>query len=89
MKNFPKLSKNTLEEEINFGTFQLKHSLSYLAEHFNQHDGRAKLSINHQETGEKIVTCNIHSRHFSKKQYRVYVSYQPLKSSSTESILEW
>ena len=36
-----KLTKKILEEEINFGTFQLKHSLSYLAEHFNQHNGKA------------------------------------------------
>ena len=77
LSDFPKLTKSALEEEINFGTFQLKHSLSNLAEHFNQHNGQAELSFNKQDSGEKIVTCKIHSRHFSTKEYRVYVSYQP------------
>ena len=41
LSDFPKLTKKILEEEINFGTFQLKYSLNYLAEHFNQHNGKA------------------------------------------------
>jgi hypothetical protein len=85
LSDFPKLTKKIFEEEINFGTFQLKHSLSYLAEHFNQHNGNAELSINIQDSGEKIVTCKIHSRHYSTKEYRVYVIYQPIDLKKTIS----
>ena len=74
--DFPKLTKNVLEEEIIFGSFQLKHSLSYLAEHFND-DVAISIIREKKDSDFKIITTKIHSRHYSKKEYRVYVSYTP------------
>ena len=88
LSDFLVLTREILEEEIFFGTFQLKHSLSYLAEHFNQNNGKSVISIikNDRNIEFKIITSKIHSRHFSQKEFRVYVSYKPISISFSKLI---
>ena len=58
-----------------FGSYRISHSLSYLADNFNKHNGM-NISVNaHLLVGMKILTTKIQSRHRAKKEYRVYISY--------------
>jgi hypothetical protein len=83
---FPKLSIETIQTEIAYGSYQLSHSLSYLAEHFNQNGSYLIFSCKQPITddGSKIISTKIQSRHSNLKKYRVFIHYMPLICSTTE-----
>ena len=58
--------------------------MSYLAEHFHD-DKSISFNKNKQESDFKIVSTKIHSRHYSKKENRDYVSYIPVGSIPLKS----
>jgi hypothetical protein len=78
LASFPRLSLDCLKNEVTFGSYQLKHSLSYLAEHFDIY-GRYQVFLFNQplNDGTKITSIRIPSRHSSTTQYRVYLRYLP------------
>jgi hypothetical protein len=84
--NFPKLSVETMQNEITYGSYQLSHSLSYLAEHFNQNGSYLIFSCKQPITddGSKIISTKIQSRHTSSKKFRVFIHYMPLLDTTTE-----
>lgn len=89
LNDFPSLSLDVLVHKIAFGTYQMRNSLSYLAEHFNENGGKFEASVYYDiKSSLKIITARIQSRHSSSKnpnnKYKVYVSYAP-KNQSVEN----
>ena len=64
-----------LKNEIMFGSYQINHSLSYLADNFKKHNGMNIWIYDHLIQGMKIITSKTQSRHRAKKEYRVYLNY--------------
>jgi hypothetical protein len=88
--DFPNLPLELLKKRITFGSYQLKQSLSYLAEHLNN-NGKYEILINRQNSilgSSKIIQANIQSRHSNAVKYKVYIKYS-LERRDCESIEGW
>lgn len=73
LTDFPKLTLECIKNHITFGSYQLNHSLSYLAEHFTKNNGRCNASVSEVATSDssKIVTAKINPviRHHESIEY--------------------
>ncbi len=79
LEDFPRLSVEILKNEIMFGSYQINHSLSYLADNFKKQNGMNILINDHLIQGMKIITTKIQSRHRAKNEYLVYLNYLSAK----------
>lgn len=71
--DFPELTTRDLIVFFT-GTYQLKQTISYLAEILDEHDN---LSVGFYKENEKIIRVSVPSRHRNKKNYNCYVEYTP------------
>ncbi|RNA22087.1 Vacuolar sorting-associated 13C [Brachionus plicatilis] len=79
LNDFPRLSYDFILENITFGSYQLKQSLGYLAEHLDK-NGKLIIKINKQTSlnfkpDTKVLMGRIQSRHSGAITYKVFVSY--------------
>lgn len=89
ISDFPKLSKEEIISYITFGTYQLRQSLSYLAEHMKE--DRFDIMVAKERLdfeGGKLLSAHIHSRHKNAVLYKCYIKYLPLIAGAN-SIDEW
>ena len=87
--DFPVLTKEMIKSNLTFGTYQLKQSLSYLAEHL--YNGKFELLINKEKIdkdGKKILFAEIQSRHRNAIKYRSFIKYSPY-SNDSNAICSW
>lgn len=85
--DFPVLSL-VESKNITLGSYQLKQSLSYIAQHLNENDNKGYIIEVYKEPSEYIVRARIRSRHQSQAKYLVYVQYDPTKPGDS-AIQEW
>ena len=81
INDFPKLDMETLKNKITYGSYQLKNSLSYLSEHFNQH-GQIEILVKKTTVKDEkinIISALIQSRHIKRTKYRLIIVYSPDK----------
>ncbi len=76
--DFPKLTKELIQSEITFGSYQLRQSLGYLDEHFKngKYDIMISKDIEDFQDG-KLIYAHIQSRHKNNTKYKCYVKYLP------------
>ena len=60
--------------ELTLGSYQLKQSLSYIAEHLNE-TGEYYIETCIEETHTNIIRARIQSRHISSKKYLIFIQY--------------
>ena len=87
--NFPQLEIDIIRKYVTLGSYQLKQSYGYLAEHLKK-NGRYKFKIAEQvvtENNYKITFSEIHSRHSDSIKYKVFVKFLP--DSNDHNSLEW
>ena len=84
INDFPKLSIEFIKSEITFGSYQIKMSKSYLAEHFKA-DGKYALYIKKDfkiEDNIKTIMCIIQSRHSNAAKYFTFIRYIAISEQS-------
>ena len=89
--DFPKMDRLCIVKNITLGSYQLKQSLSYLAEHLNQ-NGKYEILVAKENLKVKdlrILQACIQSRHANSSKYRVYVKYIPNSSNEIDAIKGW
>jgi hypothetical protein len=79
--DFPKLDYDTIKNNITLGTYQLRQSLSYLAEHLNE-SGDYIIEVfddktNVLDSNVKLLRTRIQSRHSNATKYNSYITYKP------------
>ncbi|XP_065675501.1 uncharacterized protein LOC136091722 [Hydra vulgaris] len=90
LNDFPKFSIDDMRKYITFGSYQIKQSYSYLAEHLNK-NGIYIILIDkniQQVQNYKLISAEIQSRHSNATKYRLYIKYLP-NIDSPESVLSW
>ena len=87
--DFPKLTKEDIISHITFGTYQIRQSLSYLAEHMNEnkYDIMVADKIGNYEDS-KLLYAHVQSRHINAVKYKCYFKYLP-SIDNVNSIEEW
>jgi hypothetical protein len=84
---FPKLDLNTIINTITLGSYQLKQSLSYINENFDDNGDKCiEVYSDNQnifETGTKLLRTRIQSRHSNSTKYNSYVTF------TTNQIRDW
>ncbi|CAF1110288.1 unnamed protein product, partial [Brachionus calyciflorus] len=95
LDDFPRLTNELIILNITFGTYQIKQSLSYLAEHIKT-NGMYKILVKKFEDSsckhnEKIFYSVIKSRHSSSTKYDVYVKYisKVNENNDASNIIGW
>ena len=87
--DFPKLNYEMIKNELTCGSYQLKTSYSYLAEHFKKNGKYVILAYTKNSSDEnKIILSKIQSRHINRIQYNVIIEYIPNLNES-KAIVEW
>lgn len=88
-KDFPRLTEEEIKRFITLGSYQLKQSLGYIAEHMNSNKKFVVTQSKSLKLFDKpIIKVQLQSRHKNRTKYRTYVKYdQDLKG--VESILGW
>ena len=81
--DFPKLEEADLKE-ITLGSYQMKQSLSYIAQHMHE-TGLYDLEA---FKDDDMVRARVMSRHLNKVKYFVYIKYKP-NENSIEGITDW
>ncbi len=79
-----------IRKNITFGSYQIKQSVNYVADHLNQ-DGQFEILIDNQiecETDGNIILAEVKSRHSSNTEYSVMIKYIPNIDCAT-SIKAW
>ncbi|OXA43249.1 hypothetical protein Fcan01_22199 [Folsomia candida] len=84
LTDFPQLNMDDLRD-ITLGTYQLKLSPSYTAEHVEE-DGKYMIFYNIQDRG--ILQVRLQSRHSNAKEYKLFIRYDP-SEDHVESIKGW
>lgn len=90
--DFPKIDQETIKKKITLGSYQLRQSLSYLAERVDESDnlpielyvGKQKLF----DDDRSLLRGRLQSRHCSSTIYNSYVTYWP-NQNSINSINGW
>ena len=86
--NFPKIDIELIKNKITFGTYQLKNSYGYLAEHLKK-NGRYEIFVNKNNLkNSNVVLSKIQSRHINRTEYHVVIEYIPYKNDEN-GILGW
>ncbi|CAF0918056.1 unnamed protein product [Brachionus calyciflorus] len=80
VQDFPRLSYEYILENITFGSYQLKQSLGYLAEHFDINGKLIMKKDKHNSViilkkNSRVIKGKIQSRHSWSVNYKVNVSY--------------
>ena len=76
--DFPKLNYEIIKNEITCGSYQLKTSYSYLAEHFKKNGKYIRYAHKHNaNTKNKVILSKFQSRHIKRTQYNVIIEYIP------------
>lgn len=73
---FPKLEQSVIEEEVTFGTYQLKQARHYTDEHMEE-TGRFELFLHQRAAG--LLRGRLQSRHKSSTKYFVWVQHDTTK----------
>ena len=71
-QGFPRLSEEKIEEEITFGTYQLKQAQHYTDEHMEA-SGKFELFLHQANPG--LIRGRLQSRHKSSTKYFLWVQY--------------
>ena len=82
--DFPLLLESTIQKEITIGSYQLRQSLSYLAEHFNT-NGKYLIFGNKESQligDSKLIHMQFQSRHSNRTKYKTYIKYFPNQNDS-------
>jgi hypothetical protein len=91
INDFPKLEFQDLYL-ITLGTYQLKQSLSYIAQHLDENGLfflEAYKDKNVRElNGNNLIRAKLLSRHAKSTKYNIYIQYDPNKSG-TDAIIMW
>ncbi len=78
INDFPRLSLDTIKMKITLGSYQIKMSKSYLAEHLKQ-NGKYTIYIKKDfqiNQHFKTLMCIIQSRHSNAKKYYLFIKYK-------------
>ena len=89
IEDFPRYSIENIKKFITFGSFQIKSSFSYLAEHMKE-IGYYDIFINESNNkyeDRKVLLAKIQSRHIKRTEYHVVIEYFP--HSSNEKDINW
>ena len=89
LNDFPKLDLEIIKNKITLGSYQLKMSQSYLAEHFAS-SGDRKLFIDKDFESEnefKRIIVKIQSRHSNNMKHKLVIQYKP--DDIDESNISW
>ena len=74
------LNQNKIKlEKATFGSYQIKQSIAYVADHLNQ-DSQFKILINDQIESDvhgNIIYAEVMTRHASNTEYTVLIKYTP------------
>ena len=84
--DFPRFSIEKIKTSITFGSFQLKSSLSYLAEHLKK-NGNYAIYVSENEyrnNGKKILMAKIQSRHINRIEYQIVIEYVPHSTNADD-----
>jgi hypothetical protein len=91
INDFPKLEFQDLYF-ITLGTYQLKQSLSYIAQHLDENglffleafkDNNVK-----ELNGNSLIRAKLQSRHSKSTKYNIYIQYDPTRDA-TDAIIMW
>ena len=89
--DFPRLDIETIKTKITLGTYQLKQSLSYLAEH-QKENGNYTIEVftdkNKALGNYTLLRSRIQSRHSGTTKHNSYVTYESGKNTAN-SIKSW
>ena len=88
INDFPRLDINTLKNNITFGSYQLKNSFGYLAEHFDKNGTLNILLKKNCLKDENVLSVKIQSRHKEQTKYKIVIVYSP-SEDDVSSILGW
>jgi ABC-type antimicrobial peptide transport system permease subunit len=79
IEDFPKLEVETIKNKITLGSYQLKQSFSYLNKHLDQNNGKylIKLRLEESDSGFKMISALMQSRHSNKTKYKLFIQYSP------------
>ena len=89
LNDFPRLDLEIIKNKITFGSYQLKMSQSYLAEHFAS-SGDSKLFIDKDFKSKneyKRIIFKIQSRHSNNLKHKLVIQYKP--DDIDESNISW
>lgn len=90
--DFPRIDRVTLKKKITLGTYQLKQSLSYLAEH-QLENGNFTIEVFSDkkrilDSKSRLLRARFQSRHSGATKYKSYITYMP-NGNSRKSITGW
>ncbi len=83
--NFPTLSLENLYK-LTLGSYQLKQSLSYIAQHLDDNGNYVLKVAVEKITGNDLIRAKLLSRHSGKLKYNIYVMYD-MNKTEYEAIL--
>lgn len=93
INDFPTLDIDDIENNITLGSFQVKMSLSYIAEHQNEH-GNHEFYLKREDFDDhsKLIYSVVQSRHRNSTKYQVLIQYKPTDQKcpgNYENVLAW
>jgi hypothetical protein len=85
ISHFPKIDKETIKNKITLGTYQLKQSLNYLAEH-QRENGNFTIEVFADKerifhSNRRLLRARLQSRHLGRTKYNTYITYWPNEDS--------
>jgi hypothetical protein len=93
---FPKLDINTIINNITLGTYQLKQSISYIHENFDDNGDKtievysdnSKIITQNYDKDTRLLRTRIQSRHKTNTKYNTYITYSTNKND-TNPVKDW
>jgi hypothetical protein len=96
IQSFPRLDMKTIINTITLGTYQLKQSVSYIHENFDQSgdkiietfDDPTSILTNYYDEHTRLLRTRIQSRHKNNTKYNSYIAYS-INKHDTNPIKDW